>query len=439
MFLASRGSVRMQKLNEMRLNLYKMKNYRTGIFFLFFLMALNVQAQDEQVANLRFEAQETVDCNNNPAICYKMQLNALPGEQFEFFSMNVRMFYDSARMKYVQTIPTLASDPFPGAYTYTMATQEVPSAVDLGMTSPIYLRFNITGIAVGAITKDITPTPTTIAELCFSVDGDIESVMEVCEPLVWDLQQDGSGGFQAANDGVVLLTIEEASPGVWIPTALDETVEQYNWAYDLVNGNVSGEPLAPADAICIDIPCAPLAVELSQFNASRSGAKQAKLYWVTESEMNNEYFSVQRSKDGIEFEEIGVVKGNGTTSARHAYDMYDNDPYLGINYYRLIQYDFDGTSASSGIRTVTFEDPNRKGLTVTAQPNPFVKSLRVDYEVEGQSQMIVYDAEGTLINTFDFDGRVRHEIDLEGYPAGMYVVKVINGEDEQVVKVMKAN
>jgi hypothetical protein len=320
-----------------------------------------------------------------------------------------------------------------------MATQEVPSAVDLGMTSPIYLRFNITGIAVGGITKDITPTPTTIAELCFSVDGDIESVMEVCEPLVWDLQQDGSGGFQAANDGVVLLTIEEASPGVWIPTALDETVEQYNWAYDLVNGNVSGEPLAPADAICIDIPCAPLAVELSQFNASRSGAKQAKLYWVTESEMNNEYFSVQRSKDGIEFEEIGVVKGNGTTSARHAYDMYDNDPYLGINYYRLIQYDFDGTSASSGIRTVTFEDPNRKGLTVSAQPNPFVKSLRVDYEVEGQSQMIVYDAEGTLINTFDFDGRVRHEIDLEGYPAGMYVVKVISGEDEQVVKVMKAN
>jgi hypothetical protein len=367
-----------------------------------------------------------------------MQLKAGDGEQYYFLSMNVRMYYPDSLMTF-HSITEVLGQANGGFYSYGPPSMTTPALNNVNLAQPIYLEFNIDGIAAPFPGFQIEVNGdmwTTIAEVCFSFDEDIESVMETCQSLVWDLEGDGEGGLQGGSDGVVLLRYIPLDPTPIV--ALNEEVTQYNWGYLT---NITGSPLPPTDGdfICTDIPCAPLAVELSQFNASRSGAKQAKLYWVTESEINNEYFSIQRSKDGIEFEEIGVVKGNGTTSARHAYDMYDNDPYFGMNYYRLIQYDFDGTSASSGIRTVTFEDPNSKGLTVTAQPNPFVKSIRVDYEVEGASQLIVYDAEGTLINTFDFDGRVRHEIDLEGYPAGMYVVKVINGEDEQVVKVMKAN
>ncbi len=73
------------------------------------------------------------------------------------------------------------------------------------------------------------------------------------------------------------------------------------------------------------------------------------LNWTSSSEKNNDHFSVERSQDMQHFEAIGEVKGNGSTEAISHYNFTDKQPLSGINYYRLRQFDFDGSNALSNI------------------------------------------------------------------------------------------
>jgi hypothetical protein len=85
----------------------------------------------------------------------------------------------------------------------------------------------------------------------------------------------------------------------------------------------------------------PLPVELLSFTAKQSGESIA-LAWATASELNFNYFAVERSTNGKNFTEIGKVEGHGTTKIRHDYSFDDKTPQVGKNYYRLKTVDFDG-------------------------------------------------------------------------------------------------
>jgi hypothetical protein len=86
---------------------------------------------------------------------------------------------------------------------------------------------------------------------------------------------------------------------------------------------------------------APLPVELVSFTSQCNGSS-IDLNWTTASEINNNFFTVQRSDDGISFYDIGVVQGNGTSSMMHSYTLSDNIPTSGAVYYRLRQTDYNG-------------------------------------------------------------------------------------------------
>lgn len=97
----------------------------------------------------------------------------------------------------------------------------------------------------------------------------------------------------------------------------------------------------------------PLPVELLSFDAkAQSGV--AKLDWITASEINNDYFTVERSRNGFEFNDLLTVDGNGTTTSVSNYTAYDEQPNSGVNYYRLRQTDFDGRTSHSEIKVVSF-------------------------------------------------------------------------------------
>lgn len=72
-----------------------------------------------------------------------------------------------------------------------------------------------------------------------------------------------------------------------------------------------------------------------------------RLRWSTATEENNDYFTILRSKDGVNFEEVTRVPGSGTSESVREYEEYDRHPYAGLNYYRLLQTDYDGTTSSS--------------------------------------------------------------------------------------------
>ena len=111
-----------------------------------------------------------------------------------------------------------------------------------------------------------------------------------------------------------------------------------------------------------------LPVELIYFTG-KAEENDVLLSWATSVEINNDYFEVQRSVDGINFEVIGIVDGNGDSNEEIEYRYTDSQPYLGLSYYRLRQVDFDG--AFEIHPTIQIEnDFVRSGIEVTTYPNP---------------------------------------------------------------------
>lgn len=93
-----------------------------------------------------------------------------------------------------------------------------------------------------------------------------------------------------------------------------------------------------------------LPVELLKFNVSTTSDKKALLYWETASEINNDHFEIEKSNDGINFVEIGSVKGNGNTSQLHKYSFLDMNTILNeVVYYRLKEVDFNGETDFSSV------------------------------------------------------------------------------------------
>ena len=386
-------------------------------------------------------------CDAPPNICFDIQLQpADTNSCMEFGSMNGRMFYDSLILRDPQLIPVLA--PFGYLYSVVSDTVITPGlAAALNLPGGKWYAFNVdANILFSNFTQNLdVGVKTTVAQLCFTIVGDLETIQESCAPLVWDMEEDGFNGLQGGNEGILVTTLDVTQPcALGLPGlgesgqpigAIDETAEAYNWQF---TGNTSG---AVIQQECIMVPCAPLDVELSTFNVMRSGERQAKLFWTTESETNNDYFIVQRSKDGLEFEDIGKVKGHGTTSIRHNYEFYDNNPFIAKNYYRLQQVDYDGSSSLSEIRTVVFEESSRnRELTVVATPNPFINQLSVSYETQLASQLTILDAKGNLVRQMDFTGDVNQQIGFEGLAPGIYFARVVLENDEEMItKVVKAN
>ena len=90
-----------------------------------------------------------------------------------------------------------------------------------------------------------------------------------------------------------------------------------------------------------------LPVELTMLYGICIDENTVELRWQTASETNNDYFTILRSFDGINFEEIGIVMGAGTTTEFHNYEYYDTDEKEGVVYYKLRQTDFDGNTTES--------------------------------------------------------------------------------------------
>lgn len=110
----------------------------------------------------------------------------------------------------------------------------------------------------------------------------------------------------------------------------------------------------------------PLPVDLLSFSATvEPTVRRIRLEWITASETNNDYFAIERSSDGLDFEEISRVKGTGTTTLMNTYTAYDTQPLPGITYYRLKQVDLDGKYAYSKIASALFEQ-----VKLTISPNP---------------------------------------------------------------------
>ena len=117
-----------------------------------------------------------------------------------------------------------------------------------------------------------------------------------------------------------------------------------------------------------------LPVELTSFQA-RPKVKSIDLQWVTASETNNDYFAVEKSTNGIDFEELTEIDGKGTTILESYYNWIDRSPNNGLNYYRLLQVDFDGVKSYSNILAIEFKSDRDK---IQLYPNPVILEVNIN-------------------------------------------------------------
>jgi hypothetical protein len=159
-------------------------------------------------------------------------------------------------------------------------------------------------------------------------------------------------------------------------------------------------------------------------------------------ELNNDFFTVERSSDGINFEAIGKVSGNGSTRESKSYTFRDRAPLPGMGYYRLSQTDYDGTHEVLGVRAVNFI-PGGTGLSV--YPNPLhdgVLTLRVGGLEAGREALIrIYDPAGRIVYQEQApaeQGFLQRELDLSGLlDRGVYMLNVIQGNSRFTERIVK--
>ena len=201
------------------------------------------------------------------------------------------------------------------------------------------------------------------------------------------------------------------------------------------DGGTSGFGAAGQVIVTVNII---LPIELLSFDASLV-TEGVALDWITVSEINNDYMAVERSLDGREFREIGRINGKGTTYEEQSYRFIDRLPAAGLNYYRLRQVDFDGTTTYHRIVSVRVEDRSRK-LELMAFPNPTRDRLNLRWTAgqEGTASVQVFDIAGRVLLAQQVAaGGSTYELPVNTLPAGSYWLRLNVGEALQVVRFEK--
>ena len=182
----------------------------------------------------------------------------------------------------------------------------------------------------------------------------------------------------------------------------------------------------------------PLPVSLLSFDAIRDG-ENVKITWATATEINNDYFTVEKSRDAINFERVEIVGGAGNSNQILHYSCNDNNPLPGISYYRLKQTDFDGKFSYSKIVAVVFGD----SYSTNVYPNPFSASLYIELDEaplpNNNTVFKIYNLLGTQIMNMPLKNQSA-TIEVDDIPAGAYYYKIeVNGQPIQSGKLVSQN
>lgn len=183
----------------------------------------------------------------------------------------------------------------------------------------------------------------------------------------------------------------------------------------------------------------PLPIELIAFDAALHN-KVVDLKWTTASEKENDYFTLERTRDFNEIVPVGMVDGAGNSSVVLNYSFVDEKPFAGRSYYRLKQTDFNGEFTYSDWKTVNTSTAG--GLqSVQLYPVPSNGTdlnLKVANSLTGTVQVSIYALNGSLVkykefdadeNTYDYNIAPDTKLDQ-----GLYIVEIINGNDKWSLK-----
>ena len=184
----------------------------------------------------------------------------------------------------------------------------------------------------------------------------------------------------------------------------------------------------------------PLPISLLSFNAAPAG-NTVKLNWVTATETNNDYFTIERSMDSEKFYEIGKVKGAGNSISTLSYSYTDLAPLAGVAYYRLKQTDYNGKFEY--FKIVSVNQP-LKATDVGVYPNPMkANAAEINITTDADALVTILNSSGNTVYSESIlytENKFNYTVKLpQLLSAGVYSVIVTQGTETTIHKLVVMN
>ena len=148
--------------------------------------------------------------------------------------------------------------------------------------------------------------------------------------------------------------------------------------------------------------------------------------WATASELNNDFFTIEKSLDNRNFSRIGVLKGSGTKNTTTHYAFEDYNPGALTVYYRIKQTDFNGEYEYSSVVVV---NPSKPINNVTFQPNPAKNNVNLKWESTTNDQMTIQlsDLSGAVIlsEVMPLEGNT-FNLNIQNINNGIYMINIVS-------------
>lgn len=171
-------------------------------------------------------------------------------------------------------------------------------------------------------------------------------------------------------------------------------------------------------------PITPLPIELVNFNVITEDNRTVKLIWETASEINNNFFTIERSINAVDWEIVTTVDGAGNSNTLKNYVAKDNNPYLGVSYYRLKQTDFNGQFEYTSIKNVTLKELYSESVEI--YPNPTDSYITVVGSANELSEVRIFNVVGQDVTHLTYINSLNSStlsIDLSQLAGGIYYLK----------------
>ncbi|MBN4071097.1 T9SS type A sorting domain-containing protein, partial [Crocinitomix catalasitica] len=177
----------------------------------------------------------------------------------------------------------------------------------------------------------------------------------------------------------------------------------------------------------VDVGCLILPIELVSFDGTYN-RENVNLSWKTSSEINNDYFTVEKSLNGHDFTFLAEVNAAGNSAAVNTYGAIDPRPSIGVNYYRLKQTDFDGNYHYSKPISINVINNNE---TFKVFPNPTQHSAEVFFNSvsEDETEIKIIDASGRVVFSQTINSTIgtnRIDLNTAEFAEGVYFLTLTN-------------
>jgi hypothetical protein len=330
-----------------------------------------------------------------------------------------------------------------------------PMSIDLGSSAPTTLNFPIgksgtyrpiilavTHSDATNVTYNVEHFNASAAALGYTLPGTIDRVSGV---RYWNVTRSAVANLTTAT--ATLYYGIGSSDGVTDPANL--RVVKTNGAgsvwFDVGGtgsaagtGTITSDPFVTFSIITLGNATGganPLPIELASFEARRNGSR-VDLLWETASELNNDYFEVERSQDGTTFTAFARVEGQGTKAGETAYTLTDEKPFSGRSYYRLKQVDFDQSVHYSKVVSVELNSSGQQ--TFMVYPNPATEDqFTVQLSGIGGDERVVVrisDLLGRVVYQAEFSTGMsltpEFQIERAGLSKGVYIITLLHSRGQ---------